>query len=727
MMGPGRVLRILLSYVRPYSSRAGVLIITLIVEGAFNILLALSLKFIIDFAIAPRKANVLAIVLAVLCGGFLLTAFSQVIRDYLYAWFGSRILNNLRKEMFSHLQQLSLGFYQRTRTGDIAARFSSDLNAVENAVVLGIPGASLCVINIIFSTSILFVLDWRLALCAMVGLPLCVIGPRILAPRALKAGYDLRVEQATLTSNIHENIGAQPIVKAFSLRQSIVNTFDAQAEKLAAMATRFNFLSYTSERSPNIGMLLFNVALISGGSYLAFSGSLSIGSLVAFNALFITVSTAVMGLTAVTPSLLQATGGMQRIRELLEEEPSVVEQPDGKTLPKLMTGIRFENVSFGYTPEQHNLRNVGMNLPAGSRIAFVGHSGCGKSTNLNLIMRFYDPQAGRVTFDGIDLRDARLDSLYEQIGIVFQESFLFNTSIRENIRLGKTGASDDEVEAAARAAELHSIIMQMPGGYDTVVGERGGRLSGGQRQRVAIARALIRNPSLVILDEATAALDPPTEAAINETLERVSIGRTVISVTHRLQSVVNFDHIFVFKNGRVIEQGTHEILLSQGGTYAEMWRRQHGTTMSPDGDFQVTDISILRDVPLFKDLDQSYLQGIAGMFSTEYVPAGRAVITEGDEGSRFYIIVRGKVAISTSKDDQDPVQIATLDDGDYFGEISLLANIPTTATVTTATPSIFLTLQREQLNKLVQRHAGLGAQMREALEHRLAQIHALTT
>ena len=186
---------------------------------------------------------------------------------------------------------------------------------------------------------------------------------RILAPRALKAGYDLRVEQATLTSNIHENIGAQPIVKAFSLRQSIVNTFDAQAEKLAAMATRFNFLSYTSERSPNIGMLLFNVALISGGSYLAFSGSLSIGSLVAFNALFITVSTAVMGLTAVTPSLLQATGGMQRIRELLEEEPSVVEQPDGKTLPKLMTGIRFENVSFGYTPEQHNLRNVGMNLP----------------------------------------------------------------------------------------------------------------------------------------------------------------------------------------------------------------------------------------------------------------------------------------------------------------------------------------------------------------------------
>ncbi|HWN10744.1 MAG TPA: ABC transporter transmembrane domain-containing protein [Pyrinomonadaceae bacterium] len=727
LMGPGKLLRILFSYVRPYASRAGALLLTLVVEGAFNILLALSLKFIIDFAIAPRKANVLALILAGLLAGFLLSSVSQIIRDYLYAWFGARILNNLRREMFRHLQELSLGFYQRTRTGDIASRFSSDLNAVENAVVLGIPGASLCVINILFSTCTLFALDWRLALCAMAGLPLCVIGPKILAPRALKAGYALRVEEAALTSHVHENIGAQPVVKAFSLKASIVSTFNGQAEKLAGLATRFNFLSYTSERSPNIGMMLFNIILISGGSYLAFRGSMSIGSLVAFNALFITVSTAVMGLTAVTPSLLQATTGMQRIRELLEEKAIVAEKPNAVTLPKLVSGIRFENVTFGYTSEQPNLRNVGMNLPAGSRIAFVGHSGCGKSTNLNLIMRFYDPQAGRITFDGIDLREARVDSLYDQIGIVFQESFLFNTTIRENIRLGKTDATDAEVETAARAAELHDFVMQMPEGYDTIVGERGGRLSGGQRQRVAIARALIRNPSLVILDEATAALDPATEAAINETLERVSIGRTVVSVTHRLQSVVAFDHIFVFKNGRVIEQGTHELLLSLGGTYAEMWRRQHGTTMSPDGDFHVTDISILRDVPLFKDLDQSYLKGIAGMFSTEHVPAGRTVITEGDEGSRFYIIVRGKVAISTTKDEQDQVQIATLDDGDYFGEISLLANIPTTATVTTLTPSIFLTMQREQLNKLVQQYAGLGAQLREALEHRLAQIHALTT
>lgn len=726
-MRPGRLLRILFSYVKPYSSRASVLVVTLVLEGAFNVLLALSLKLIIDLAIVPRNAVPLAWIIGSLVAGFLITATSQVLRDYLYAWFGARIPNDLRKEMFRQLQRLSLGYYARTRTGDIAARFSTDLAAVENAVVLGLPGASLCLINIIFSTGILFALDWRLAVATVAGLPLCVMGPRLLAPRALKAGYQLRTEDALLTSSIHENLGAQPIIKAFSLKQSVTTIFEREAEKLARLATRFNFLSYTSERSPNIAMLLFNVALISGGSYLAFNGSLSIGSLVAFNALFITVSTAVMGLTAVTPSLLQATSGMQRIRELLEEQPTVVEQPNAKRLPNLRSEITFENVTFGYTPEQTNLENVSMNLPAGARIAFVGHSGCGKSTNLNLIMRFYDPQAGRITFDGTDLREIQVDSLHHQIGIVFQESFLFNTSVRENIRLGKPGATEAEVEAAAQAAELDGIVVQLREGYDTMVGERGGRLSGGQRQRVAIARALIRNPSLLILDEATSSLDPATEAAINDTIERVSAGRTVISVTHRLQSVVDYDHIFVFKNGGVLEHGPHKVLLSLGGNYAEMWRRQHGMTMSPDGNFQVTDTSILRDVPLFKDLDQADLKNIAGMFSTEHIPAGRTVITEGDKGNRFYIIVRGKVAVTAKRGGAEAVQIVTLVDGDYFGEISLLSNIPTTATATTLTQSIFITLQREQLDKLIQQNDALGAQMRAALKHRLAQTYAMTS
>lgn len=274
-MHPGRLLRILFSYITPHKTRVIGLVATLIIEGTFSIFIALSLKFIIDYAIIPRNFRALVFILVGLVGGFLLTATSQVIRDYLYAWFGSRVLCDLRKEMFRHLQNLSLSFYSRTRTGDIASRFSTDLAAVENAVVLGIPGASLSVINILFSTSILFVLDWRLALAAIVGFPLCAIGPKLPARRALGAGYQMRVADSDLTSAIHENLGAQPIVKAFSLKRSVVASFERQSEKLAGLATRFNFLSYTSERSPNIAMLLFNVVLISGGSYFALKGSLS--------------------------------------------------------------------------------------------------------------------------------------------------------------------------------------------------------------------------------------------------------------------------------------------------------------------------------------------------------------------------------------------------------------------------------------------------------------------
>jgi ATP-binding cassette subfamily B protein len=725
-MSPVRLLRILLGYVKPYTARGVFLIVTLIVEGAFNVLLALSLKFLIDFAITPHNARLLALILCGLGLGFLLTATSQVIRDYLYAWLGARILNDIRREMFGHFQRLSLGFYARSRLGDLLSRFSTDLAAIENAVVLGVPGALLCIINILFSACVLFVIDWRLALGAMVGLPFCVAGPKILGARALKAGYHLRGEQAALSNIIQENLSAQQVVKAFGLKSAVLAAFERQATKVVALATRFNFLSYVTERSPNIFMLLFNVLLISGGSFLAFKGSLSIGSLVSFNALFIMVSSSVMGLTAVTPTLLQATGGMQRVRELLDEQPGIFELAHARQLPLLSSGISFENVTFGYTPEHANLTGVTMELPKGARIAFVGHSGCGKSTNLNLIMRFYDPQAGRILFDGIDLREAALDSLYAQIGIVFQESFLFNTSVRENIRLGKAGATDSEVEEAARAAELHELIMQMPENYETIVGERGGRLSGGQRQRISIARALIRNPSLIILDEATSALDPSTESAINETLKRVSVGRTVISVTHRLKSVVDYEQIFVFKDGQIIEQGTHKGLLYRGGTYAGMWRRQTGTAISATGDLRVTDVNILRDVPLFKDLDESFLHEISDMFITERVPAGRTVITEGDRGSRFYIIIRGKVAVSATDDEGNVHRVATLDDGDYFGEIALLADIPTTATVETLVSSIFLILQREQLQKLMHQHVELGDQVQQALKRRIAETDAMT-
>jgi ATP-binding cassette, subfamily B, bacterial len=723
-MSPGRLLRILAARVRPYEPRVALLVVTLLVEGVFNVLLALSLKLIIDYAFTPRDARALALILAALGVGYVLTAGAQVVRDYLYAWLGAHVIGDLRADMFHHLQTLSPDFYARARTGDLSARFSSDLSAVENAVVLGLPHGLLCLINLVFSACVLFALDWRLALCAAAGLPLCFLGPRLFAPRALKAGDRLRSEQAALTNVIHENLGAQQVVRAFGLGRPQLAGFEAQAGTVTGLASRFNFLSYVSERSPNIFMLLFHLLLVGVGSFLVYGGSLTVGSLVSFNALFLTLSTAVMGLTAVTPTLLQATGGMRRVQEVLDERPTVLESTDARPLPPLLSGIRFEGVSFGYTADRDELKGLSVELPAGTRIALVGHSGCGKSTCLKLLMRFYDPREGRVLFDRTDLREARLDTLYEQTGVVFQESFLFNASVRENIRMGRPDAADAEVEAAARAAEIHDVIMRMPDGYDTVVGERGGLLSGGQRQRVAIARALIRNPSLLILDEATSALDPDSEAAINETVERVSLGRTVVSVTHRLSSVVGYDHILVFHEGRLVEQGTHEDLLYRGGTYAAMWRRQTGTSLSAAGDPCLTDLNVLRDVPLFQNLDLAYLKEIARALITERVPAGRTLIKEGEEGRRFYIVVRGKVSVSAKGSDVSPRRLATLEDGDFFGEIALLTDSPTTATVETLTPGIFLALQSEQLESLMRQHPGLAAQVRRALESRRAETCA---
>jgi ATP-binding cassette subfamily B protein len=290
--------------------------------------------------------------------------------------------------------------------------------------------------------------------------------------------------------------------------------------------------------------------------------------------------------------------------------------------------------------------------------------------------------------------------------------------------MARPRATDAEVEAAARAAEIHDVVARMPEGYDTSVGERGGQLSGGQRQRVAIARALVRNPSLLILDEATSALDPDSEAAINETVERVSLGRTVVSVTHRLSSVVNYDHILVFHEGRIVEQGSHEDLLFRGGTYAAMWRRQNGTALTAAGDPCVTDLDVLREVPLFKNLDRAYLKEIARALITERVPAGRTLIKEGEEGRRFYIVVRGKVSVSARGADGSARRLAVLEDGDFFGEIALLTDSPTTATVETLTPGIFLALQREQLESLMRQHPGLSAQVRRALESRRAETSA---
>ena len=690
----------------------------LLIEMAFNSAVPMSFKYLVDYAILPRNETILMAILAGLAASLIVAAAAGLALDYLYAKFSTAVMNDLRWQMFTHLQRLSMNFFARSQAADITARFSNDLTSFDHALGLVLDGCVLPAMDAALTVLLLFILDWRLGLIAMLALPACFVGPRLLTPRATAAGYLRKRSESQTASTVQENISGQSVIKVFSLEKSMLARFAERLAHLATVCLRVNFLSSLIERTAYVGTLVVQVLVLGVGGYMAFRGQLSIGSLAAFQALFSNFVTSLASLTHFYPTLVQAGAGMQRIEELLAEKPGVVDPPGATALPRLAQEIRFSGVKFGYSPLQLILNDVSFVIHAGQSVAFVGPSGSGKSTVLTILTRFYEPDAGVVAFDGHEVRTVLQDSLRGQLGVVFQESILFNTTIRDNIRVGKADASDAEIEAAARASEMHDLIMAMPEGYDTPVGERGARLSGGQRQRIAIARALLRDPRVLVLDEATSALDAASEASINQTLERVAKGRTVVSVTHRLAAVVNMDRIFVIEAGHLVEQGQHAELLAMGGVYSKLWQKQQGFVIAKGGSARV-EASRLHAIPMLQALDKDVLEALADIFITERCPAERDVFREGDPGDRFYIIARGRVSVWVNTPDGGSKQIRSMDDGDHFGEIALMEDTPRTATVRTSTDCIFLTLARDPFLKLLQREAKLREAFRKVVAERL--------
>jgi ATP-binding cassette subfamily B protein len=406
---------------------------------------------------------------------------------------------------------------------------------------------------------LLFYLNWPLALAAMLIWPLTMIGPRIFSPRAVAATYRKKQLEAETLSIIQENVLAQPVIKVFGL-QAIARAWIRQRSMpLAATSERVNFLSAMVERSVATAVLL-HLIILGFGAWLAFHKRISIGTLVTFESVFWELSYNIGYISQFFPEVMQAAGSIRHMNELFAEKPAINDAPGAVDLPRLQRDIVFSHVSFGYTEGDRHLNDLSFRIPRGARAAIVGPSGSGKSTILNLILRLYEPVKGSVKIDGSDLRNVTRESLLSQVAIVFQESFPFNTTIRENIRLGRLDATDEDVEAAAKGAEIHDFIEGLPLGYDTNAGERGILMSGGQRQRIAIARAIIRDPAILLLDEATSALDHATEPAILATLRRAAAGRTVILVTHRLSSAVDADMVLVMGGGELVETGGHEVL-----------------------------------------------------------------------------------------------------------------------------------------------------------------------
>jgi len=714
------VLKQLLGYIRPYKWLATLFFLTLALDLAFVSLAPLSFKIIIDKAVEPKDMTSFIMIMIVLGVSGVICMSAGVLSDYALAKLNARVQDDLRKKLFAHLQQVPIGFFQKSRSGDLASYYSVDLPAIEGAMAVILTTGIKSLTVVVISAISLFYLQWTMAIFILIGALVIFTGPYLLSNRAQAISKDYREEHAAMTSELHENIKAQKVIKGFNLQEAMIEKFNGRLRSLFASSYRKNVMGAHLERIPMISLLLINFTIIGFGSYLALTGRITIGSLVAFFTMYTSMGNAVYGLTFTLPVITEARVSMERIGNLLKEPT----EPDRDRLVSLQgkkpLDVTVKNAAFGYHDNQTVLHEVSMHIPAGTTAALVGSSGSGKSSMLQLLMGFYEPSTGQIEINGMDLRSLNRSSYREQISVVFQDNFLFHGTLLDNIRVSKPDATREEIIEAAKQAEIHDDIMRLPDNYDTMVQDEGSNFSGGQRQRLAIARAILRNPTLLLLDEATSALDPISEAAINQTFAKLSRNRTVITVTHRLSSIVDADQIFVFDQGKLVDSGSHSQMLAAGGYYKKLWDKQSGLSVSDGGKDATIDPHRLALLPFFRGIDADVLQEITHLFNTETFAAGQPVLHEGETGEKFYLIARGKVAVSKAspeaKDGQ--IRLAILEDGDHFGEIALLENVPRTATVTTITPCVLLTLQRKMLMYILSNHPEIDAYVRHTLKQR---------
>jgi ATP-binding cassette, subfamily B, bacterial len=583
-------LKTIYGFVRPFLKKHRKILafvgLGVLVETLFNVIMPLSLKYLIDDALGEEDFQALVVILSVLAAAGIFTSIVAVLYERWDAKLAASLISDVRERLFEHVQDLPSAYFARTRRGEILSRFSIDLSAFEGSIKSFSSSAALPFMELIAGIILMLVLNWQLAAVALLVFPITLIGPRILTPKAVQANYEQKQQESSLLGMVQENVAAQAVIKAFSLQRRTLGWFRLRNDDARKKITAATFLSTMVERTVTISVLLLHLVVLAIGAYLATKGQITIGTFVTFESAFWEVSYNIAHIMHFIPVSIQSAAAVRHIQEMLDEPTRGADRSGAPDLPRITHDITFERVTFQYEGStQPVLDNLSLKLEVGKSIAIVGPSGSGKSTLLNLILRLYVPDEGRVTIDGVDIRKVTRESLRASMAAVFQENMLFNMSIRENIRLGKEGATDEEVVEAARKAEIHRHIMSLPQKYDTPVGERGDTLSGGQRQRIAIARAIVRNPSVLLLDEATSALDQTTEAAINRTLLKLAKGCTMISSTHRLTSVVDMDEIIVISAGKAIERGSHQQLLAKGGVYRKLWDDQsHVPHAAADGD-----------------------------------------------------------------------------------------------------------------------------------------------
>jgi subfamily B ATP-binding cassette protein MsbA len=564
----------LLQYVKPYLPRMIVAIVCIILAASANLYVPWILRDVIDEVLSTKNMTMLNTIAIGIVIVFFLRGIFFYGQTYLMSYIGQKVIIDIREGVFRHLQRLSLSYYEKRQTGKIMSYITNDVAAVQGALVESMIELVTEGMTLIGSLGAMFYLHWKLSLLTLVTLPLVGQAISVFGKKLRTSSMAVQERTADITSVLQESISSVRVIKSFAREDYEIERFQkennqnfrAQMKNSQIMATLTPVIEFLAA----IGVTM----IIWYGGKEVINNNLTAGSLIAFLIYAVNLSNPIKRLSRVYGNIQKALSAAERVFGVLDTKPEIEDMPNAVQLPTIKGYVAFNHVTFEYKKGEPALRQLDLEINPGQVVAIVGPSGAGKTTIANLIPRFYDPIEGNITIDGVDIKTITLQSLREQIGIVPQETILFNGSVHDNILYGKLDASHEEVVNAAKAANAHNFIMDMPEGYDTQIGERGSKLSGGQRQRISIARAILKNPRVLILDEATSALDTESEKLVQEAVDKLMIGRTSFVIAHRLSTVKRADLIVVMEKGRIAEKGTHTELLAAGGLYSKLYQVQ---------------------------------------------------------------------------------------------------------------------------------------------------------